>query len=717
MTKSTITAILLTAVFTFSAFNEWQNFTCTKRVQAITFDGLTSWYGTEGGLFEATSSTVKKYDKLNSKLPSNDITCILNAAGGIKWIGTNGGGLVRWRSASDIDLFNTKNGSLLNDAVHGLAISSTGSVYVVTDKGLSVYNGTGWQHYNNSNTSLPEDVLNCIAIKKNGDIFVGSNGMGLLKFAGGDFEDVGITAQYINALAVDSNGNLWAAAYSRGVTRISSTGTATEFRRPTHALPSNNVWSVAAASNGDIWAATDNGCARYKGTSWSTQTTAVPNVNVIAVSPAGEPLCGTTDGLYKFDGTNFIAGTALPTELPSSFVNTTLWDGTNLWVATIDGGLAKNANSSWTYYNNKNSILPTNRVNALAKSGTCVYVGTGIYPDTGNIIKICGAADFTSLKERLFVSNLYPDKSGNLWINTEGKGLHRYNGTTLDSFTMSNSSIPSNNSLAITEDSDGALWIALAERYNNTSTGLCKFTRNGGNTFTMFTSANSSIPENFINSISTDASGKLWMGTNASGLVSFDRSSAWATFSTGNSAIPAKMIHSVARDSTGNIWLATSEGLVRYNGSSQWMVYTVLNSNLPSSKIRDIRVDSENRKWISTEKGITVCTTCDTGLEIAAEKVSSSFAETEEISVYPQPANPTLTIKIRNITAGPCEVSLLNAAGKSIRKLYRSSRTEGSLNLIWDGKDDKGTQTASGIYVMRLTTTNSVILRKVTMMR
>jgi hypothetical protein len=68
---------------------------------------------------------------------------------------------------------------------------------------------------------------------------------------------------------------------------------------------------------------------------------------------------------------------------------------------------------------------------------------------------------------------------------------------------------------------------------------------------------------------------------------------------------------------------------------------------------------------------------------------------------YPNPFNGETRIPV-SITNGTVSLSIFNLRGQKIRTLVNEWTKTGLYNFIWDGKDDKGSELPSGIYLIRL---------------
>jgi uncharacterized membrane protein len=68
---------------------------------------------------------------------------------------------------------------------------------------------------------------------------------------------------------------------------------------------------------------------------------------------------------------------------------------------------------------------------------------------------------------------------------------------------------------------------------------------------------------------------------------------------------------------------------------------------------------------------------------------------------YPNPFNPSTTIALSLDKAQMVEVSIYDAQGRLIRTLFDGALTAGRNEIRWDGRDNSGQATASGVYFSR----------------
>jgi len=86
-------------------------------------------------------------------------------------------------------------------------------------------------------------------------------------------------------------------------------------------------------------------------------------------------------------------------------------------------------------------------------------------------------------------------------------------------------------------------------------------------------------------------------------------------------------------------------------------------------------------------------------------------------SVEPNPFNPATTVHFDVSEAGRVEIDVYNLRGELVRRLLRQSYPSGSHQVRWDGRDDSGSEVASGVYVFRMVAGSAVDQRKAVLVR
>jgi len=86
---------------------------------------------------------------------------------------------------------------------------------------------------------------------------------------------------------------------------------------------------------------------------------------------------------------------------------------------------------------------------------------------------------------------------------------------------------------------------------------------------------------------------------------------------------------------------------------------------------------------------------------------------------FPNPFNPTTTIRYRVTTSGHVMLAIYNVAGQRVRTLVDDSirASTATHEAVWDGLDNRGASVASGIYLYRLTAPGFSQSRKLVLLK
>ena len=85
---------------------------------------------------------------------------------------------------------------------------------------------------------------------------------------------------------------------------------------------------------------------------------------------------------------------------------------------------------------------------------------------------------------------------------------------------------------------------------------------------------------------------------------------------------------------------------------------------------------------------------------------------------YPNPFNPETVIRYSLRDESWVNLAIYDVAGRKVRTLIDGQQTAGNgLQITWDGRNDSGSQVASGIYIYRLQSNQSVASGKMLLTR
>jgi spore coat protein CotH len=74
-----------------------------------------------------------------------------------------------------------------------------------------------------------------------------------------------------------------------------------------------------------------------------------------------------------------------------------------------------------------------------------------------------------------------------------------------------------------------------------------------------------------------------------------------------------------------------------------------------------------------------------------------------DLSVYPNPFNPSTTIQYKIPEMSNVDFKIYNILGREIWNFYDCEKPAGAYDLRWDGKNNSGQKVSSGIYLLKMT--------------
>ncbi len=201
-----------------------------------------------------------------------------------------------------------------------------------------------------------------------------------------------------------------------------------------------------------------------------------------------------------------------------------------------------------------------------------------------------------------------------------------------------------------------------------------------------FREDNSFLGSNNVNVVRFDRDGELWAGTKF-GLSHFD----YGIDRFVNINLPLNFgptVTALTFDRRNNIWIGARNGLAFYNRTTQeYTIYNILNSGLPDNSITTLAIDpTSGDLWAGTSNGMARYRTF----------LGTPSATIEEVIAFPNPfiiADGSERLGFNYV--GSAMVRIFTPAGEMVREF--------DINIPWDGKNQKGEEVASGVYLALLT--------------
>ena len=210
----------------------------------------------------APSGFTRKVWQTQDGLPEQTVQAFAQTPDHYLWIGTTGG-LLRFDGAR-LTVFDVENTPQLGtNSVFSLMVSRDGSLWIGTEGGGLLRYEAGKFHVFGAQDGLSDGFVRALLEDRKGTIWVGTDN-GLLRFADGKFKRVdgvdGRPTIAVHAIAEDHLGRLWV-----GGSRLLciDRGELREYRLP-GVSSQNRVKSILETADGTIWAGTVSGLDRLR---------------------------------------------------------------------------------------------------------------------------------------------------------------------------------------------------------------------------------------------------------------------------------------------------------------------------------------------------------------------------------------------------------------------------------------------------------------------
>ncbi len=110
----------------------------------------------------------------------------------------------------------------------------------------------------------------------------------------------------------------------------------------------------------------------------------------------------------------------------------------------------------------------------------------------------------------------------------------------------------------------------------------------------------------------------------------------------------------------------------------------------------------------------------DGGTESLPKVAGRNSQTPEDLTVlanYPNPFNPSTSIRYQLAETGPVSVTIYNLVGQKVRTLVEAVQSAGPHEVTWNGRDDAGRQAASGIYIYSVQAGKKVAVNKMVLVK
>lgn len=570
------------------------------------------WFGTEDGLdrFDGINFTTYRYQPGKAgSLRANEILSLFEDRSGNLWVGTSGGSLSLYNRRQDAFTHIPANGgrnALRNNVVRGVCNDKLGRLWVAHFDGVDILNPKTGQVSPfplpaRSSAAAPPLAGLCVFEDSRGQIWMGTTeGLfcynlttnSLTRFVHSATNRASLAGNNVNAVAEDGRGNVWIGT-DQGLSKLAPGATAfVNYHHDDNNAKtlSHNFINSVAVDGESLWLGTSEGldvfdtqtaeATRFRLDDRNSQSLTAKAVRTVYIDREGIYWLGTIrGGVDKYDRNlnlfNYVQSNAFDKKGLNASVVTSFAEDKNgdVFIGTDGGGL--------NLYNRKTRLFahfpvrsrrtnPDNRLSVLCMKmsrqqklimGT---YGDGLFqfdPASGKsqqLMKGPGAEDLNS--NEIFC--LTEDSNGNIWVGTNGDGINvlspqlkvtrKY--TPHPKFN-NDVRLPINGYIRdIEEDREGNFWIA-------THGGGIAMLRPASDSFAVYNTQNSKLPNDKVFSLLEDGRGNLLVGTKGGGLSVFDKGTKQFTTYSEKDGLQNTTIYKVLEDANGLIWVSTNKGI------------------------------------------------------------------------------------------------------------------------------------------------------------
>ncbi len=572
------------------------------------------WVGTAAGLARFDGIRFATFESSAvPELVSGPIFGFMEDAEGSLWIGHRRGA-ARYRNGRFEPAFD--NEWLQGKRVWAFAQARDGAIWAASENGLLRWEkDKGVTKVYKEADGLPTNRLRTLDFDKDGTLWIGTTGGGLVSFASEKFNVMnpanGFPHLEVRHVLADPAGGIWAATAGAGLVHVERG----QIKAYTVAdgLPTDQLTYLARDKAGSLWIGTwGSGVSRMRDGRFSTISSGGglmgDQIWAVHVDREGSAWVGTWNGgLNRLSSRPFgVLGKSegLSNDNVRSVIHTR--SGAT-WVATAGGGINRIENGRITSISKKDGLATDEASSLLEDRDGSIWIGT--YTEgvarlkQGKLEKFGIAKGIPNVDVRV----MYQDRAGVVWAGTSA-GLARFNGQ--DFVPVHETGAPLETITAIFEDRSGVLWVGTAGQ------GLVRY-RNG--VFDTLT-RKEGLVSNWILSFYEDAAGPLWVGSNGEGINRFKDGRINAIRAA--DGLWDGIAQVIIEDKTGHLWMTCNRGFYRVpraelNAFADGQIAKVTSAGFgPGHALRSTTfagglqpagaIDAKGHLWLPSLKGLVV---------------------------------------------------------------------------------------------------------------
>ena len=500
-----------------------------------------------------------------------------------------------------LDIWTTKEG-LPQNSIDCITQTGDGYIWMGTQEGLVRFDGVRFTVFDKNNTAeIDNNYITSLFVDRRNRLWIGTYDGGLIVYANRQFHAVDTIALFenahIRAIHEDRNGRLWVAVRSRGVVCIDNG--VQHVYDTTRGLTSNEAWTFCEDDLGRMWIGTEEGISIVENGRMQSLTTknglVSDIVNALCRGKDGTMWIGTNVGMMNVpldlsdrSGRKIYS---VDDGLPDRIVYSVYSDRSDLvWIGTRKGAALLN-NGVISTFTTGDGLSYEHVAAVFVDREKNVWLGTD-----GGGINVLREGIFSTLTKRQglpsdVIWTVYEDAEGRLWIGTDkGLALMNHDRTSVSRTFTVRDGLYDNEVYSIGADAGGTVWVATVNGLNTIRDGKVQKVAPAEKTSDIITGC-----------VFTDSRNRVWVATAGNGVMVFVNSRLHATYTTAQ-GLASNFINLISEDRKGNIWIGTDGEGISVIGDTAIVSYSEQHG-LPNNFIHSIYVDSTDVVWIGTFGG------------------------------------------------------------------------------------------------------------------
>jgi len=547
-------------------------------------------------------------------LPHEIVRDIVKTSDGAIWFATWGGGVARYQG-HDWQTFDESDG-LPNDSVRCLAVDRKGYMWAGTREGIACYDGRRWFSVAPDIPGLATPSVFCLAERSNGDLWFGCRNETILRWTPDPSAEPDSSAELerpekgswsvvlepaqetpfnVRDIIEMENGEMWVALDVRGIAAWDGDDWNWVLELDD---PNQKIFSLEKTSDGVVWAAGGQNLCQFDGGTWRfLERNPVDSVCVDS-SPTGDLYVGTREGFWIRRGADW-RNPQLDVQIRYQRVECVkcFEDGT-VWVGT-EHGAYRITPRPWTVY-----VTTPDGIELIGRS---LYADPETPPlvadREGRLLQFDGRAwqPIASIGDGdQHVGQITRPANGRIWIQTQSRVIQF---SLSERKTLRSVEIPGEcigdslfhtregilyllskvgvyelvgdsweprpcapgydrmEAYSMRQDERGRLWVELENRVECWE----------GDQIETFFPREEFVTPNRVCALACGDNGRMWFGTNGSGVISWDGDS-FCRYTTKDGLL-SDVSTVLYEDSCGVLWVGTKYmGLSSYWGG-RWVTF------------------------------------------------------------------------------------------------------------------------------------------------